>query len=67
MKKAEAEKEKDIAELEASDETKTKEQRAKELADKEGLSFKDQTEKLGKMKVSQIRILDSFSLLYEFE
>ncbi len=36
-------------------------------ADKESLSFKDQTEKLGKMKVSQMRILDSFSPPYEFE
>lgn len=67
MKKAEAEKEKNIAELKASDETKTKEQRAKDLADKESLFSKEQREKLGKMKVSQMRILDSFSPLYEFE
>lgn len=66
-KRAEAEKEKDIAELIASDETKTKQQRAKDLADKESITSQDQTEKLEKMKVNQMRILDSFSPLYEFE
>jgi len=66
-KKAEAEKAQEKAELQISDETKTKEQMAKDVAEKEYFSAQDQTEKLGKLKMNQMRILDSFSPLYEFE
>lgn len=59
-KKAEAEKAQEKAELQISDETKTKEQMTKDVAEKENFSAQDQTEKLGKLKVSQMKILDSF-------
>lgn len=66
-KKAEAEKAQEKANLQISDETKTKEQMAKELAEKENFSAQDQTEKLEKLKISQMKILDSFDPMYEFE
>lgn len=66
-KKAVAEKAQEKAELQISDETKTKEQMARDLAEKESFSAQDQTEKLGKLKVSQMKILDSFDPMYEFE
>lgn len=66
-KKAVAEKAQEKADLQISDETKTKEQMARDLAVKDSFSALDQTEKLGKLKVSQMKILDSFSPLYEFE
>ena len=66
-KKAVAEKAQEKADLQISDETKTKEQMVKDLTEKENFSAQDQTEKLGKLKVSQMKILDSFSPLYEFE
>lgn len=40
---------------------------AKDLAEKEGFSAQDQTEKLGKLKVSQMKVLDSFDPMYKFE
>lgn len=66
-KKAVAEKAQEKANLQISDETKTKEQMVKELAEKENFSAQDQTEKLEKLKVGQMRILDSFDPMYEFE
>ncbi len=66
-KKAEAEKTQEKAKLQISDETKTKEQMVKDVAEEENFSAQDQTEKLGKLKVSQMKILDSFDPMYEFE
>ncbi len=44
-----------------------KEQMVKDVAEEENFSAQDQTEKLGKLKVSQMKILDSFDPMYEFE
>lgn len=62
-----AEKELDKMTLKEADETKSKEQLARELAEKENAPGVESSEVLQKYKVSQMQILDSYSPMYELK
>lgn len=70
-KKAQAQavaaKELDKMTLKEADETKSKEQLARELVEKENVLGIESSEVLQKYKVSQMQILDSYSPTYEFD
>lgn len=65
--RAAAEKELDKMTLKEADETKSKEQLAREKAEKENAPGMESSEVLQKYKVSQMQILDSYSPMYEFD
>ncbi len=64
---AAVEKEADKMVLNASDETKRKEQTARELEERKHLPKVESSEVLRDLNVSQMQILDSFSPTYEFD
>ena len=64
---AAADKELDKMTLKEADEMKSKEQLARERAEKENAPGVESSEVLQKYKVSQMQILDSYSPMYEFE
>ena len=53
--------------VQPGDETKTREQLQKDLESRERLPKEESSEVLGKYKISQMQILDSYSPMYEFE
>ena len=53
--------------LKETDETKSKEQLAREMAEMENAPGVESSEVLQKYKVSEMQILDSYSPMYEFE
>ena len=65
--RAAADKELDKMTLKEADETKSKEQLARERAEKENVPRVESSEVLRNYKVSQMQILDSYSPMYEFE
>ena len=62
-----ADKELDKMTLKEADETKSKEQLARERAEKENAPGMESSEILQNYKISQMQILDSYSPMYEFE
>ena len=65
--KAVADKELDKMTLKETDETKSKEQLAREMAEMENAPGVKSLEVLQKYKVSEMQIRDSYSPMYEFE
>ncbi len=64
---AAAAKELDKMTLKETDETKSKEQLAREMEEKDNMPKVESSEVLQNYKVSQMQILDSYSPMYEFE
>jgi len=65
--RAVAEKELGKMTLKEADETKSKEQLTREMAEKENAARVESSDVLQKYKVSQMQILDSYSPMYEFD